>query len=65
MILNGYLVKSVPTTTLQDMVSEKVANPSSFVIYKICKTLKIEIKDFYNSELFKLDNLDDKKTIRL
>lgn len=43
------------------MVSEKVANPSSFVIYKICKTLKIEIKDFYNSELFKLDNLDDKR----
>ena len=41
------------------MVSEKVANPSSFVIYKICKILKIEIKDFYNSELFKLDNLDD------
>lgn len=52
-------MSGIPPTTLQDMVSEKVANPSSFVIYKICKTLKIEIKDFYNSELFKLDNLDD------
>lgn len=52
-------LSTIPPSTLQDMLLEKVTNPSSYVIYKICKTLNIEISEFYNSDLFKLDNIDD------
>lgn len=52
-------MSSIPPTTLQDLLMKKVANPSSYVIYKICKTLNIEITEFYNSELFKLSNIED------
>lgn len=48
---------TVPPTTLRDIVNKKVLNPSSTVIYQICKTLKISLKDFYDSELF--NNLED------
>ena len=50
-------MSTVPPATFNDMINEKRDNPSSYVIYKICKTLKIEMKDFYDSDLFK--NLDD------
>ena len=52
-------MSSIPPTTLQDLLMKKVANPSSYVIYKLCKTLNIEIAEFYNSELFKLSNIED------
>lgn len=52
-------MSGIPPTTLQDLLMKKVANPSSYVIYKICKTLNIEITEFYNSELFKLSNIED------
>ena len=47
----------VPPSTFSDMINSKRDNPSSLVICKICKTLKIDLKDFYNSDLF--NNLDD------
>lgn len=50
-------LSTVPPTTLRSLLANNVTNPSSYVIYKICKTLKIEMKDFYDSDLFK--NLDD------
>ena len=50
-------MSTVPPATFNDMINEKRDNPSSYVIYKICKTLKIEMKDFYDSDLFK--NLED------
>ncbi len=50
-------MSTVPPATFNDMVNEKRDNSSSYVIYKICKTLKIEMKDFYDSDLFK--NLED------
>jgi len=50
-------MSTVPPTTLRDIVNKKVLNPSSTVIYQICKTLKISLKDFYDSELF--NNLED------
>ena len=62
---NGYTpnrlaeMSGVAPTTLQDTLMQKVTNPSSYVIYKICKTLKIEIKDFFDSDLFSQKNLDD------
>ena len=52
-------LSTIPPSTLQDMLLEKVSNPSSYVIYKICKTLNIEISEFYNSDVFKLNNIDD------
>ena len=49
----------VAPSTLQGITSAKVTNPSSYVIYQICKTLKITIKDFFDSDLFLQENLDD------
>ena len=43
----------VPASTFSDLLNNKRENPSSLIIYKICKTLNIELKDFYNSDLFK------------
>ena len=47
----------VPASTFSDLLNNKRENPSSLIIYKICRTLGIELKDFYNSDLFK--NLDE------
>ena len=47
----------IPASTFSDMLNNKRENPSSLIIYKICRTLNIELKDFYNSDLFK--NLDE------
>lgn len=52
-------LSTVPPTTLEDMLLLKVNNPSSFVIYQLCKTLKITIKEFFDSELFLEKNLED------
>ncbi len=45
-------LSAISPTTLQDVLSLKVNNP-------ICKTLKITIRDFYDSELFLEKNLKD------
>lgn len=37
-------LSTVPPTTLRSLLANNVTNPSSYVIYKICKTLKIEMK---------------------
>ena len=50
-------MSTIPPATFNDMINEKRENPSSLVISKICKTLNIGLKDFYDSDLFK--NLDD------
>ena len=50
---------TIPPSTLRDIVNCKVDNPSSTVIYQVCKTLKIILKEFYNSNLFDFDKLDD------
>lgn len=52
-------LSSVPPSTLQDLLTCKVSNPSSYVIYRICKTLKINISEFYDSDLFNYCNIDD------
>lgn len=49
----------VPPSTLRAMVANQVENPSSYVIFKICRTLKITIKDFFDSDLFDINNIDD------
>lgn len=52
-------LSSTPPSTLRATITNQVDNPSSYIIYKLCKKLKIEIKDFYDSDLFKFSNLDD------
>ena len=52
-------MSAIPPSTLRALLSNKVENPSSHLIFKICRTLKIDIKEFYNSTLFKFDNIDD------
>lgn len=48
---------TIPPSTLRDIVNCKVENPSSTVIYQLCKTLKISLKEFYDSNLF--EDIDD------
>ena len=52
-------MSAIPPSTLRALLSNKVENPSSHLIFKICRTLKIDIKEFYNYFLFKFDNIDD------
>lgn len=52
-------LSAVAPSTLQDMLSLKVSNPSSYVIHQICKTLKISEKDFFDSDLFLEKNIED------
>ena len=52
-------MSAIPPSTLRATLANKVENPSASVIYKICKTLKIDIKEFYNSNLFNFNNIDD------
>lgn len=49
----------VPPSTLRAMLTNKVDNPSTYIIYKICRTLNIDIKDFFNTSLFNFNNFDN------
>lgn len=51
-------MSGIAPSTLRDTISGLVDNPSATIIFKICKTLDIEIKDFYDSNLFSKENLD-------
>ena len=52
-------LSTIPQNTLLSMLANRVDNPSSTNIYKICKTFKITLKDFYDCELFNFKNIDD------
>lgn len=49
----------IPPSTLRSLINNQVENPSSLIIYKICKTLKITLKEFYDSKLFDMKNIED------
>lgn len=51
-------LSAIPPSTLRALLANKVDNPSSTLIFKICKTLKIELKDFYDSNLFDMKKLE-------
>ncbi|MBQ3414326.1 MAG: helix-turn-helix transcriptional regulator [Clostridia bacterium] len=51
-------LSAIPPSTLRALLANQVENPSATVIFKICKTLKIELKDFYNSKLFDMNKLE-------
>lgn len=52
-------LSAVAPSTLTDMLQCKVSNPSSYIIFKLCKTLKITLEEFFNSELFDFENICD------
>ena len=52
-------LSTIPQTALLSMLANRVDNPSSTNIYKICKTFKITLKEFFDSELFNFKNIDD------
>lgn len=52
-------MSAIAPSTLRALISNKVNNPSSYVIYKICKTFKISLVDFYNSPLFDENQIED------
>lgn len=52
-------MSAIPPTTLRSTLANNVENPSSYNIYKICKTLNISLKDFFDSKLFDFDKIDD------
>ncbi len=52
-------LSAVPPSTLRALIICTVDNPSSYVIFKICRTLKIEQQEFFNSSLFDEDNIDN------
>lgn len=47
----------VPPSSLQNITSCRNTNPSSFVIFLLCNTLGITIKDFFDSDLFNPKNI--------
>mgnify|MGYP005749908529 CR=1 FL=1 len=51
-------LSAIAPTTLRSLLANKVDNPSSTLIFKICKTLKIDIKDFFDSPLFNMEKLE-------
>lgn len=51
-------MSGIAPSTLRDTIAGLVDNPSATVIFKICKTLDIELKYFYDSDLFSKENLD-------
>ena len=52
-------ISTIPPSTLRDLINCKVNNPSSYVIYQICKALNIPLENFFTSDLFNFNNLED------
>lgn len=52
-------MSAIPPSTFRALLANKVNHPSAYSIFKICRTLKIDLKEFYNSDLFKIDNIED------
>ena len=52
-------LSEMSSSTLRDLINCRINNPSSFVIYQICKALNISLEEFFNNELFNFNNLED------
>ena len=52
-------MSTVPSSTLRDLINCHINNPSSYVIYQICKALNISLEEFFNNELFDFKNIED------
>lgn len=51
-------ISTIPPSTLNGIMNCKIENPSSYMIFKICKTLNITLKEFYDSDLFLIKNIE-------
>ena len=51
-------MSAIPPSTLRALLANQVDNPSSTLIFKICKTLNIELKDFFDPKLFDIKKLE-------
>lgn len=50
---------TIAPSTLRDLINCRINNPSSYVIYQICKTLNVPLEDFFNSPLFDFNKIED------
>lgn len=50
---------TIAPSTLYDIISCKVENPSSLLLFQICKVFRITLKDFFDSDLFDKNNIID------
>lgn len=46
------VLSTVPVATLFALLNDKVENPSSRNIYKICKVFGITMAEFYDTDIF-------------
>lgn len=51
-------LSAIAPSALRALLTNNVDNPSSTIIFKIHKSLKIELKDFYDSPLFDMEKLE-------
>lgn len=57
---NGLAERStIAPSTLRDLINCRINNPSSYVIYQICKALNIPMEDFFKSPLFDFNRIED------
>ena len=54
-----YLKSGVPQSTLSTIINCTFESMKMRIIYEICEGFEIEIQDFFNSPLFKRENLID------
>lgn len=54
-----YLKSGVPQSTLSTIINCTFESMKMRIIYEICEGFEIEIKDFFDSPLFKRENLMD------
>ena len=47
----------IPRSTISTLINSNIKNVSTDLIYQICSTLEMSLKEFFDDPLF--DNLDD------
>lgn len=51
-VLNLALASCIPHSTIKSILSGRNKNPGIITIKKVCEGLGINLREFYNSELF-------------
>lgn len=52
-----YKMGGIPRSTISNLINLNIKNVSTDLVYQICATLGITLKEFFNDPVF--DNLDD------
>ena len=52
-------ISGVPQSTITTILNYDIKTIKLNTLYDICSGLGIELKDFFDTEYFKLENLDD------